>query len=84
MEEGKEENEINLAPMRADTIAVIIFHDSQCEVRIDKQVKILTPKDVWKVLGLSFFGIIAVSVIFAVPWTTIPRTDSIIYQSLSF
>ena len=38
-------------------------------------------KDVVKALGISLFGIIAFSVIFAMPWTTIPRTDSIVYQS---
>ena len=32
-------------------------------------------------LGFSTIGIIAVAVVFVVPWTTIPQTNSIIYQS---
>ena len=78
-------NEIALAQMRADAIAVIIVHDSPCgdnpQVRNEEKENNLSPKEVSKGLCVSFFGIIAVSVIFAVPWTTIPRTDSIIYQS---
>ena len=38
-------------------------------------------KYVVKALCISLFGIITFSVIFAMPWTIIPRTDSIIYQS---
>ena len=38
-------------------------------------------KDAFKALGFSIFGIIGFCVLFAVPWTTIPRTNSIIYQA---
>ena len=38
-------------------------------------------KYVCKTFFVWIFGTIALSVVFAVPWTTIPRTNSIIYQS---
>ena len=41
----------------------------------------LAPKHVCKVLCSSSLGIISYCIIFIIPWTTIPRTNSIIYQS---
>ena len=38
-------------------------------------------KDIIKAIGISVFGIIGFSLVFCIPWTTIPRTNSIIYQS---
>ena len=52
--------------------------ESEEELTNDSQIAII---DVVKALGISLFGIITFSVIFAMPWTTIPRTDSIAYQS---
>ena len=37
-------------------------------------------KDITKAIALSVFGIIVFSLLFSIPWTTIPRTNSIIYQ----
>ena len=70
--------------MKSDSISVINVEalngneESEEESTNDSKSAI---KDVVKALGISLFGIIASSVIFAMPWTTIPRTDSIIYQS---
>ena len=50
------------------------------ETKPYKSKGILTVKDAGEFAILSF-GIIAASVLFAIPWTTIPRIDSIIYQS---
>ena len=38
-------------------------------------------KDLFEALGISAFGIIGFTCFFTIPWTLIPRTDSIIYQS---
>ena len=38
-------------------------------------------KDLFETLGISAFGIIGFTCFFTIPWTLIPRTDSIIYQS---
>ena len=46
-----------------------------------KEENMFSVNDVFKALGYSIFGIIGFCVLFAVPWTTIPRTNSIIYQS---
>ena len=40
-----------------------------------------TLTNIFEALGISGFRIIGFSLIFTVPWTLIPRTDSIIYQS---
>ena len=49
-----------------------------------KEENMFSVNDVFKALGHSIFGIIGFCVLFAVPWTTIPRTNSIIYQSHLF
>ena len=38
-------------------------------------------KHVSRACGIPVIGIVGCSVLFAIPWTTIPRTDSIIHQS---
>ena len=38
-------------------------------------------KDVCTAICISIFGIIAFSTLFCIPWTIIPRTNSIIYQT---
>lgn len=38
-------------------------------------------KDITKASGLSVLGIIVFSLLFSIPWTIIPRTNSIIYQA---
>ena len=70
--------------MMSDGVSVInvqtLNGNEETEEELKNDTK-LTIKDVGKALGISLFGIIAFSVIFAMPWTTIPRTDSIAYQS---
>ena len=70
--------------MSSDVISVITVQ----EITGDEQ-KIEAPgwrkkyalKDILEALGISVFGIIGFSLLFTVPWTSIPRTNSIIYQS---
>ena len=38
-------------------------------------------KEICRVIGISVFGIIGFCLLFVMPWTTIPRTNSIIYQA---
>ena len=70
--------------MKSDGVSVINVQtlngnkESEEELTNDSRFPI---KDVGKAFGVSMFGIIGLSVIFAMPWTTVPRTDSIIYQS---
>ena len=70
--------------MIADEISVIsvqdINNDEETEETKEMSNK-LNLEDLWKALCISIFGIVGISVLFAIPWTTIPRTDSIIYQS---
>ena len=48
------------------------------EVKNDRKS---TLKDMFEAFGISAFGIVGFSLLFILPWTSIPRTDSIIYQS---
>ena len=70
--------------MKSDGVSVInvetLSSNEEYEEESTKDSK-LAVKDVIKALGISLFGIISPSVIFSMPWTTIPRTDSIMYQS---
>lgn len=70
--------------MKSDGVSVIdvqtLNGNDECEEKLMNDSKIAI-RDVGKAIGVSLFGIIAFSVIVAMPWTTIPRTDSIIYQS---
>ena len=45
-----------------------------------KKVRVML-KHICKAIGISVFGIIAVCMLFCIPWTIIPRTNSIIYQT---
>ena len=38
-------------------------------------------KEICRAIGISVFGIIGFCLLFVMPWTTIPRTNSIIYQA---
>ena len=40
-----------------------------------------TLTNIFEALGILGFGVIGFSLLFTIPWTSIPRTDSIIYQS---
>ena len=70
--------------MNRDVISVIsvqnVIGDEEKEenLKIDGKSGV---KDVVQALCISLFGIIGISVMFTVPLTFIPRTDSIIYQS---
>lgn len=70
--------------MVSDEISVIsvhqINHDEETEEVTEVSYK-LGLKNVSKALGISIFGIIGIPVLFSFAWTTIPRTDSIIYPS---
>ena len=58
------------------------------EINVDKETEEVTEissklglRNLSKALGISIFGIIGIPVLFSTAWTTIPRTDSIIYPS---
>ena len=75
--------------MSSDKISVIsvqeITGDEEIEGNSQKEEEkndgIFTLKNMFEALGTSGFGVIGFSLLFTVPWTSIPRTDSIIYQS---
>ena len=70
--------------MNPDVISVISIQNVICDAEKEENAKIdgkLGLKDMVQALCISLFGIIGISVIFTVPLTSIPRTDSIIYQS---
>ena len=70
--------------MGRDEISVISVQVVQCEEEREKTEKTeskLVPKVDYKSLSISLFGIIAFCVLFIIPWTTIPRSNSIIHQS---
>ena len=70
--------------MNTDSISVISLPDVHSGEEVEgSQLKRndLVPKDVGKVLGFSSLGMIAFCLLFAIPWTMIPRTNSMIYQS---
>ena len=66
----------------SDNISVISVQEISCDDERDgstrRDIKSAT-KDLLKALFISIFGIIGSCVLVAIPWTTIPRTDSIIY-----
>ena len=65
-----------------DSITSIETLELSCDEQIEKfeETKQFTAKDALK-LPLMFIGIIGICVLFIIPWTMIPRTDSIVYQS---
>ena len=76
--------------MNVDEITVIedISVISNKEMTLDevnenskKKESKFSSRDLFEALGISAFGIIGFTCLFTVPWTSIPRTDSIIYQS---
>ena len=65
------------------SIFIIDTRDVSCDEHINQQYsqsERFSTKDAFKFLSLSV-GIIGLCVLFIIPWTTIPRTDSIVYQS---
>ena len=70
--------------MIPDEISVISCQEINCD-DANKQVILanskLELKYACKSLVILIFGVIGISVLFNIPWTTIPRTNSIIYQS---
>ena len=70
--------------MSPGRISVISSQDINCANETEQVILTkskLELKYVRKALCILIFGIIGLSVLFNIPWTTIPRTDSIIYQS---
>ena len=70
--------------MESDDISVISIQDitdNENEKAKRNEDDVLGLKHVIKAIGLSVFGIIGFSLLFSVPWTTIPRTNSIIFQT---
>ena len=69
--------------MRGKRLSVFAVDDISYQVETDEITRLTRPfdvKDVFKAL-LSCLAIIAFCVFFAILWTIIPRTNSIIYQS---
>ena len=78
---------VNFNVMNSVNIAVISVDETDCDDGTKKKRNKgnkLAPKDICRVLCLSLFGIVAFCVVFSLPWTTIPRTNSIIFQSSWF
>ena len=69
--------------MNPGVISVISVEEVNCnEAKRNAEINSKSAgKDVLQALFTSVFGIITVAVFFIFPWTSIPRTDSIIYQS---
>ena len=65
-----------------ESIFIIDTRDVSCDEHIGQysQSERFSTKDAFKFLSLSV-GIVGQCVLFIIPWTTIPRTDSIVYQS---
>ena len=70
--------------MTSDEISVISVQEINCDEEteeIEDRSRKVNLQNLRKALFISIFGIIGISVLFSISWTTIPRTDSIIYQS---
>ena len=70
--------------MSSDGISVITVQEITGDEQKNKSPRMekkYALKDILEALGISVFGIIGFSLLFTVPWTSIPRTNSIIYQS---
>ena len=67
-----------------DSVSIISINTISCkeepEESDSRQENIGLLKDVCKIIAFSI-GIIALCLVFVVPWTSIPRTNSIFYQS---
>ena len=67
--------------MNSNTISVTSIHEIDCAERAEEKTNQRNWKYFVRSPGFLIFGIIGLCVLFAIPWTTIPRTNSIIYQS---
>lgn len=68
--------------MSPDSISVISVHEIYCENKEhEKKDQYKSCVNVFKTLVVSILGIIMTSTIFVIPWTIIPRSNSIVYQS---
>ena len=68
--------------MNSVGIEVISVNETNCNnetIKKRSEENELTPKDICRVLFLSLFGILTFCAVFVLPWTTIPRTNSIIF-----
>ena len=65
-----------------NSIFIIDSQDVSCEKHIDQhnQRERFLTKDAFKFVWLSV-GIVGLCILLIIPWTTIPRTDCIVYQS---
>ena len=68
--------------MSTDSISIISVHSFSSNKENHQEKKCYSKlKDICRAFVFSI-GIIAACVLCAIPWTTIPRTDSILYQSM--
>ena len=68
--------------MNTDKISVISVQEISCEGKEqDENDQNKSYVNVPKTLVVSILGIITTSIIFLIPWTIIPRSNSIVYQS---
>ena len=76
----------NCQIVQDDSISVIRMNDKSMEDRIEEQNEELDhaflsqTKNILQII-LMVFGILAACILTAVPWTLVPRTNSIFYQS---
>ena len=78
MERNKNLNSRNL--IQIDTISVDVSNNNEIKERIEAEENETNLKGVGKLIAFSF-ATIAVSAFSVVPFSMIPRTNSIIYQS---
>ena len=55
--------------------------DYDLEAKERRKSNSVSVKDKCKVISVSIIKIVCLSILFAIPWTIIPRTNSILYQS---
>ena len=70
--------EISVISVQEITGVEVIEENSQEEGKEEMNDSKSTLENIFEVLGISGFGIIGFSLLFTVPWTSIPRTDSLI------
>ena len=73
--------EISIIPKTASVKSVQEISLEENEIENRKKESKSALSCVFEALGISAFGIIGFCLLFSLPWTTVPRTDSIIYQS---
>ena len=73
--------EISVISEKISVRSVRQFAGDEKEVETSKNDSKSPLGKIFEAIGISVFGIIGFNLLFIIPWTSFPRTDSIIYQS---